>query len=67
MSNPLYAFPAACEQTIRALARDPERTAFSWPGGSITYRGATDMIGNVDRDTGHFLSQATAPAVGSAP
>ena len=47
MSNPLYAFPAACEQTLRALARYPERTAFSWPGGSITYRGATDMIGRL--------------------
>ena len=31
MTNPLYAFPAACEQTLRALARYPERTAFSWP------------------------------------
>ena len=47
MSNPLYAFPAVCEQTLRALARYPERTAFSWPGGSITYRGATDMIGRI--------------------
>ena len=47
MSNPLYAFPASCEQTLRALARYPERTAFSWPGGSITYQGATDMIGRI--------------------
>ena len=47
MSNPLYAFPAACEQTLRALARYPERTAFSWPGGSISYRGTTDMIGRI--------------------
>src|SRR3989449_9845693 len=47
MSNPLYAFPAACDQTLRALARYPERTAFSWLGGSITYRGATDMIGRM--------------------
>src|ERR1043166_4373259 len=47
MSNPLYAFPAVCEQTMRALARYPDRTAFSWPGGSITYRGATDMIGRI--------------------
>ena len=37
MSNPLYAFPAVCEQTLRALARYPQRTAFSWPGGSLTY------------------------------
>src|SRR4051795_1542185 len=47
MGNPLYAFPAVCEQTLRALARYPERTAFSWPGGSMTYRGATDMIGRM--------------------
>lgn len=47
MGNPLYAFPTACEQTLRALARYPERTAFSWPGGSITYRGATDLIGRI--------------------
>ena len=47
MSDPLHAFPTACEQTLRALARYPERTAFSWPGGSITYRGAADMIGRM--------------------
>jgi len=47
MSNPLYAFPAACEQTLRALARYPSRTAFSWPGGSLTYQGATDLIGRM--------------------
>ena len=47
MSNPLYAFPASCEQTLRALARYPTRTAFSWPGGSITYQGTTDMIGRM--------------------
>src|SRR4029078_9049418 len=47
MSNPLYAFPTTCEQTLRALARYPTRTAFSWPGGSITYQGTTDMIGRM--------------------
>src|SRR5256885_9198913 len=47
MSNPLYASPVGCEQTLRALARYPERTAFSWPGGSMTYRGATDLIGRI--------------------
>ena len=36
MSEPLYAFPTACEQALRALARYPSRVAFSWPGGSIT-------------------------------
>jgi fatty-acyl-CoA synthase len=47
MSDPLYAFPTACEQTLRALARYPSRLAFSWPGGSITYQGATDLIGRI--------------------
>jgi fatty-acyl-CoA synthase len=47
MSNPLYAFPTTCEQTLRALARYPQRTAFSWPGGSLTYQGATDLIGRM--------------------
>src|SRR3954462_6014271 len=47
MSNPLYAFPVVGEQTLRALARYPSRTAFAWPGGSITYQGATDLIGRI--------------------
>ncbi len=47
MGNPLYAFPPVCEQTLRALARYPTRTAFSWPGGSLSYRGATDLIGRI--------------------
>lgn len=47
MSHPRYASPPVCEQTLRALARFPDRTAFSWPGGSLTYRGATDMIGRM--------------------
>src|SRR6516164_142240 len=47
MSNSLYAFPTVCEQTLRALARYPSRTAFSWPGGSLTYQGATELIGRM--------------------
>ncbi len=49
MSNPLYAFPTVCEQTLRALARYPSRIAFSWPGGSITYAGATELIGRMQK------------------
>src|SRR6185437_739148 len=45
--NPLYAFSPVCEQTLRALARYPQRTAFAWPGGSLTYQGATDLIGRM--------------------
>src|SRR5215471_10181607 len=47
MGNPLYAFPPVREQTLRALARYPSRTAFSWPGASLTYQGATDLIGRI--------------------
>jgi len=49
MSDPLYAFPTVCGQTLRALARYPSRTAFSWPGGSISYAGATDLIGRMQK------------------
>jgi fatty-acyl-CoA synthase len=49
MSDPLYAFPTVCAQTLRALARYPSRIAFSWPGGSITYQGATDLIGRIQK------------------
>ena len=47
MSNPLYANPVVGEQTLRALARYPSRTAFSWQGGAMTYRAATDLIGRM--------------------
>jgi len=47
MSDTLHAFPVVAEQTLRALARYPSRTAFSWPGGSLTYQGATDLIGRM--------------------
>ncbi len=49
MSDPLYAFPTVCGQTLRALARYPSRVAFSWPGGSITYQGATELIGRMQK------------------
>ena len=49
MSDPLHAFPTVCGQTLRALARYASRTAFSWPGGSITYQGATEQIGRMQK------------------
>jgi fatty-acyl-CoA synthase len=49
MSDPLHAFPTACGQTLRALARYPSRVAFSWSGGSITYAGATELIGRIQK------------------
>src|SRR5215216_4323346 len=49
MSGDLYAQQTIGAQTLRALARYPSRTAFSWPGGSITYRGAIDLIGRLQK------------------
>ena len=45
MHDALNAFPTAGSQTLRALSRYPDRVAFAWPGGSISYRGMTDVIG----------------------
>ena len=47
MRNALNTFPTVGAQTLRALARYPDRTAFQWPGGSLSYRGATDLIGRI--------------------
>src|ERR1700733_533518 len=49
ISDPLYAFPTVCGQTLRALARYPSRVAFSWPGGSVSYAGATELIGRIQK------------------
>src|SRR5213082_998854 len=49
MSDPLHAYPTVCVQTLLALARYPSRIAFSWPGGSITYRGAAELIGRMQQ------------------
>src|SRR5664279_119183 len=56
--NPLFAFPTVGGQTLRALARYPSRVAFSWPGGSITYRGATELIGRMQK---LFMQLGLAP------
>jgi fatty-acyl-CoA synthase len=45
----LYELPTGGTQTLRALARYPERVAFSAPGGTLTYRGATDLIGRMQK------------------
>ncbi|MGX9425884.1 MULTISPECIES: AMP-binding protein [Bradyrhizobium] len=63
MSHPLHAFPPVCEQTLRALARYPSRTAFSWPDGSITYQGATDLIGRIQNV---FMRLGFAPGTRAA-
>src|SRR3954451_8787401 len=58
MSDPLHAFPTVCGQTLLALARYPSRLAFRWPGGSITYRGASELIGRMQKV---FMQQGLAP------
>ncbi len=47
MTDALHAFSPSCVQTLRALARYPQRTAFAWPGGTLSYQGATDLIGRM--------------------
>src|ERR1700735_375858 len=49
MSDSLFAFPTTSAQALRALARYPSRVAFSWPGGSLTYAGATELIGRIQK------------------
>ncbi|MBK0114043.1 MULTISPECIES: AMP-binding protein [unclassified Delftia] len=39
--------PTACTLVLRALQRFPERTAFSWDGGSLRYGAALDLIGRL--------------------
>jgi len=47
MADPLHASSPTCAQTLRALSRYPARTAFAWPGGSLSYQGTLDLIGRI--------------------
>lgn len=47
MPDPLHASSPACAQTLQALSRYPDRTAFAWPEGSLSYRGTIDLIGRI--------------------
>src|ERR1043165_4363089 len=58
MSATRHSWPGVGEQTLRALARYPSRTAFSWPGGTMTYRAASDLIGRMQ---GVFAKLGFAP------
>ena len=49
MATSLYDLPTIGAQTLRALARFPERTAFCWPSGSLSYAGATELIGRLQK------------------
>ena len=47
MQSPLHESATGTTMILRALARFPERMAFVWDGGSLTYRGALDLIGRL--------------------
>ena len=49
MAAGFYDLPTIGAQTLRALARFPDRTAFSWPSGSLCYAGATGLIGRLQK------------------
>src|SRR5207237_1261692 len=49
MTAGLYDLPTIGAQTLRALGRYPDRIAFSWPSGSLRYRGAIDLIGRMQQ------------------
>ncbi len=45
--DPTYAAPALSALLQRTLLRHPERTAFVWDGGQLSYRGAGESIGRM--------------------
>ena len=45
MNDDVAQTPTATTMVLRAFARFPERMAFVWDGGNLTYRGARDLIG----------------------
>ena len=50
MTNPLYDAPTGTSLVFRALRRFPERTAFAWDGGSISYAGTLSLIARMHPD-----------------
>jgi fatty-acyl-CoA synthase len=44
-----HAGPTAGALVLRALRRFPDRIAFAWDGGTMTYAGAVDLIGRMQR------------------
>jgi fatty-acyl-CoA synthase len=59
----LHDLPTIGAQTLQALGRYPDRTAFAWPGGKLSYRGATELIGCMQRVfTGLNLAPGTRVA-----
>ena len=47
MKSSLHESATGTTMALRAFARFPGRIAFVWDGGSLTYRGARDLIGSL--------------------
>ena len=47
MNEPITRAPTGTTMILRALVRFPDRTAFAWDGGSLTYRATLDLIGRL--------------------
>jgi fatty-acyl-CoA synthase len=58
MAGILYDLSTIGAQTLRALGRYPDRVAFSWASGSLTYGAALELIGRMQRV---FVQQSLAP------
>ena len=37
------------ELVLRTLARYPDRPAFTWDGGELTYRGTAELVGRMQK------------------
>jgi fatty-acyl-CoA synthase len=49
MTPQLYAPATVGTQTLRALGRYPERTAFAWEGGKLTGAATLDLLGRIQK------------------
>lgn len=49
MNTFLWAGPTTGTITMRALRRHPDRTAFAWEGGALTYAQTADLIARMQR------------------
>ncbi len=45
MTASLYGIPTGVDLALRSLRRHPDRTAFVWDGGTLSYAGAVALIG----------------------
>lgn len=44
MNSSIWAGPTTGTMTMRALRRYPQRIAFAWDGGQLTYQATADLI-----------------------